>query len=165
VQQQNTNSNKSVIKQFFYFAIAWITIGAIGSISEVLATNEDLNTSDFEYIIHVTDVIPYYTYEGISKVLTNGEGSFEDVDTIRLIIADTNFYAVYNNGNDNTFQFAGIYENGNSEILDNKKPSYIIEDNNNMLTLYEFDGYYYEASEQYKDESGEYQFLTIEGVN
>jgi hypothetical protein len=78
----------------------------------VSTVNAELNTSDFKYNIHITDIIPYYTYQGISAVLSNGQDSLEDQDVVRLVIQDTNFYAVYNNNYDNTFQFAGIYENG-----------------------------------------------------
>ena len=91
--------------------ISLITI-MISSIS-ITAVNAELNTNDFEFSIHITDVIPFYTWNGISKVLTDNERSFEDIDTIRLIIQDTNYYAVYNNNvSDNTFEFVGIYENG-----------------------------------------------------
>ena len=85
-----------------------IVLSTSGYINSVHA--QELNTLDFKYSVHITDIIPYYTYQGISKVLSNGELSFEDQDTIRLIIEDTDFYAVYNNANDNTFQFAGIYQ-------------------------------------------------------
>ena len=94
------------------FAISLIiAVSVITTINNVSAT--ELNTNDFEFTIHITDVIPFYTWNGISKVLTDSERSFEDIDTIRLIIENSNYYAVYNNNvSDNTFEFAGIYENG-----------------------------------------------------
>lgn len=100
-----TNQIKTV------FAMSGI-IAILAAVSGLSAVNAELNTSDFEYSLHITDVIPFYTYQGISKVLTNGQESLEDQDVIRLVIQDSDFYAVYNNGYDNTFQFVGIYQNG-----------------------------------------------------
>ena len=102
-----TMNNKNMV-----LIVSLITIVASANLSTTTVKAE-LNINDFEFTIHITDVIPVYTWGGISKVLTDGERSFEDVDTIRLIIQDTNYYAVYNNNvSDNTFEFAGIYENG-----------------------------------------------------
>lgn len=91
-----------------------LAMSVIIAISAVInnPVSAELNTSDFQYSIHMTDLINYYTYSGISAVLTNGQYSLEDQDTIRLVIQDTNYYAVYNNGYNNTFTFSGIYENG-----------------------------------------------------
>jgi enolase len=84
------------------------------SISVSAVQAKELNTNDFEYTLHITDIIPYYTYQGVSKVLSHGDQSFEDIDVFRFIIEDTNYYAVYNNNYDNTFVFAGIYEDDSS---------------------------------------------------
>lgn len=99
----NINLTMGIIAMFI--ASVYTVVGEIYQ-----PVNGELNTSDFKYSVHITDVIPYYTYSGISKVLTGGEESMEDQDVIRLIIQDTDFYAVYNNGYDSTFQFAGIYQ-------------------------------------------------------
>lgn len=100
-------TNKEIIT---LVAMGLFTMLAMGYINSVFA--KEINTLDFKYSVHITDVIPYYTYQGISKVLTGGSESMEDQDVIRLIIQDTDFYAVYNNGYDNTFQFSGIYQSG-----------------------------------------------------
>ena len=89
-----------------------VIIATILSASVSAVQAKELNTNDFEYILHITDIIPTYSYQGVSKVLSNGDQSYEDIDVFRFIIQDTNYYAVYNNNYDNTFVFAGIYENG-----------------------------------------------------
>lgn len=95
----------------FAIVLSIAALSAISSMSTVQAQTE-LNTNDFEFTIHITDVIPYFTYGGMSNMLTDNERSFEDQDVMRLIIQDTNSYAVYNNDNSGNFVFAGIYENG-----------------------------------------------------
>ena len=101
----NTTTNKITV------AIA-VMIALSASISVSAVQAKELNTNDFEYTLHITDIIPYYTYQGVSKVLSNGDQSYEDIDVFRFIIEDTNYYAVYNNNYDGNFVFAGIYENG-----------------------------------------------------
>ena len=101
-----TTSNKTVL------AIVGLSIAMIAAFGMSTVNAKELNTNDFEYTLHATDIIPYYTYQGVSKVLSNGDASYEDIDVFRFIIEGTNYYAVYNNNYDNTFQFAGIYENG-----------------------------------------------------
>jgi len=100
-------NNKTTSKITVAIAVMIALSAAIPSV-----TAKELNTNDFEYILHITDIIPTYSYQGVSKVLSNGDQSYEDIDVFRFIIQDTNYYAVYNNNYDNTFVFAGIYENG-----------------------------------------------------
>lgn len=65
--------------------------------------------SDQEYRIHITDVIPFYTYQGISK-LTN-DNSVEDVDVINFAIQNNDeFIAQYANDNNGNFVFVGIFD-------------------------------------------------------
>ena len=112
IKHYNSYMNNINMKQNVLATIAMVAaISILSSLSTVQA--EEINTNDFEFTIHITDVIPFYTWGGMSNFLTDSERSFEDIDTIRLIIQDTNYYAVYNNNvSDNTFEFAGIYENG-----------------------------------------------------
>lgn len=93
-------------------AIAAISLSALVPFGTLVVNGQEFNTSDFEYTIHITDIIPYYTYSGISNVLTNHDTSFEDQSVIRLVVQDSNYYTVYNNDNSGNFIFSGIYENG-----------------------------------------------------
>jgi hypothetical protein len=104
---KNTTTIKTVLAMSVIIAISAI----INQVSTVQAQDE-LNTNDFQYTVHITDIIDHFTYAGISNFLSDGDQSFEDIDVFRLVIEDSNYYAVYNNNYDNTFQFAGIYQNG-----------------------------------------------------
>lgn len=106
------NNHSKIVTVLALFGLLSATILNNPS-STVQAQEEELNTNDFQYTLHITDIIPYYTWDGMSKVLTNGDQSFEDIDVFRIVIEDTNYYAVYNNNvSENTFEFSGIYENG-----------------------------------------------------
>ena len=103
--------NTTTQKQNVLAIVASIAI--LVSLNQVSAVQAaELNTNDFEYTLHITDIIPSYTYQGVSNILSDNQQSYEDIDVFRFIIQDSNYYAVYNNNYDNTFQFAGIYENG-----------------------------------------------------
>jgi hypothetical protein len=93
-------------------AVLTAMIAMSASAVSTVQAEEELNTNDFEFTVHITDIIDHFTYGGMSNMLTNNERSFEDQDVMRLIIQDTNYYAVYNNDYNNNFVFAGIYENG-----------------------------------------------------
>ena len=102
------NSKNMVLAIVLSIAVTSAVI--IPSVTAVQAN--ELNTNDFQYTVHITDIIPTYTYHGVSNFLSDNTQSFEDIDVFRFIIEDSNFYAVYNNDNSGNFVFSGIFESG-----------------------------------------------------
>jgi hypothetical protein len=102
----NKNMKQTVL------SIVGLSIVILVAINGVSTVHAELNTNDFQYTVHITDIIPYYTYHGVSNFLSNNQQSFEDIDVFRFIIQDSNYYAVYNNDDSGNFVFSGIFENG-----------------------------------------------------
>jgi len=89
---------------------------AISAIIAMIAlTNNGLSTVQAElFKVHSNDIINHYTYQGMSKLLSGGENSYEDVDQIKLLIENTDMIAVYDNlGSNGNFVFQYIIEVSN----------------------------------------------------
>ena len=86
-------TNKEIITLMAIGLFTMLTMGYINSVQGLM------------YKVSATDIIPHYTYQGISVVLDPSK-SFEDIEGLNLLIEDTDIVAVYSNeGANGNFMF------------------------------------------------------------
>ena len=90
--------------------VSLITIVISANSLVTVAALPDENSKIPMYKVAANDIIPNYTYQGISKVLDSSK-SFEDIQGVNLLIENTDIVAVYSNeGVNGNFMFQYMVE-------------------------------------------------------